>query len=106
VQLIIHNLYFLDQVTNISLGRLSDFIDCELNLMRIFFCESKQFEHGFLNFRSPRLNMKAIFYDISLVLSALSEGSIEICEFKLFFIANFSFKLIFDLEFRCLSGES
>ena len=50
--------------------------------------------------------MKAFFDDFSLVLSALSEGPIEIREFKYFQIAHFSFKPIFDLELRCLSGES
>jgi hypothetical protein len=72
----------------------------------MFFSEVEQICHRLLNLRCPRFNMKAIYNDISQVLSFLSESPIEVCESQLFHTTYISFKPIFDLEFGCLSWES
>lgn len=99
-------LNIFDQLPEVCGGRLCDLINRELNLMRIFFRKVEQIGHGLLNLRCPRLYMEALDDDISQVLSALAEGPIKVGKFELFHACYISFKLIFNLEFRRLSGES
>ncbi len=104
-QLILKSLDLFDQITSVGGRRLNKLIDSELYLQCVLTTESEKIFHGLLYLLWSRVQVEALLDNLSEIVSALAECSVQVSKLKGLNIVHISFKAFFDLELGSLSGK-